>query len=170
MRRYGNDLVPTQEHENAPAPFSPGYGNPVPANRTSRSGRDPQPGDPTRPVSMGRVAGQRRYLASRQTGDANCGSGVPSRLLGRPLRRDLDPPRPLGEPEEDLPEIRRLGLPLLSPALRHQPHFHLVSRQLLERFGVFDETFPVCEDYDLWLRISVSKVLKASDTIRCAFK
>ncbi|MBI4849022.1 MAG: glycosyltransferase [Nitrospirae bacterium] len=30
----------------------------------------------------------------------------------------------------------------------------LVKRSLLERYGSFDEEFPVCEDYDLWLKIS----------------
>jgi glycosyltransferase involved in cell wall biosynthesis len=30
----------------------------------------------------------------------------------------------------------------------------LVKRSLLERYGVFDESLPVCEDYDLWLKIS----------------
>ncbi|RJQ44720.1 MAG: glycosyltransferase [Nitrospiraceae bacterium] len=30
----------------------------------------------------------------------------------------------------------------------------LVKKALLEKYGLFDETMPVCEDYDLWLRIS----------------
>jgi GT2 family glycosyltransferase len=30
----------------------------------------------------------------------------------------------------------------------------LVKRSLLERYGLFDEDLPVCEDYDLWLKIS----------------
>jgi len=30
----------------------------------------------------------------------------------------------------------------------------LVKRSLLERYGLFDESLPVCEDYDLWLKIS----------------
>ena len=29
----------------------------------------------------------------------------------------------------------------------------LVSRELLDRYGTFDEDFPVCEDYELWLRM-----------------
>ncbi len=33
------------------------------------------------------------------------------------------------------------------------PSSILISRQLLDRCGVFDETFPVCEDYELWLRM-----------------
>ena len=33
------------------------------------------------------------------------------------------------------------------------PSSILISRQLLNRCGVFDETFPVCEDYELWLRM-----------------
>jgi len=34
------------------------------------------------------------------------------------------------------------------------PSAVVVKRSLLEEVGVFDESFPVCEDYDLWLRIS----------------
>jgi glycosyltransferase involved in cell wall biosynthesis len=30
----------------------------------------------------------------------------------------------------------------------------LVRKALLERYGLFDEDLPVCEDYDLWLKIS----------------
>ena len=30
----------------------------------------------------------------------------------------------------------------------------LVKKGLLEKYGKFDETLPVCEDYDLWLKIS----------------
>jgi len=30
----------------------------------------------------------------------------------------------------------------------------LVKKSLLERYGLFDENLPVCEDYDLWLKIS----------------
>jgi glycosyltransferase involved in cell wall biosynthesis len=33
------------------------------------------------------------------------------------------------------------------------PSSVVVRRALLERLGGFDETLPVCEDYDLWLRI-----------------
>jgi glycosyltransferase involved in cell wall biosynthesis len=34
------------------------------------------------------------------------------------------------------------------------PSAVVVKRSLLEEVGLFDENFPVCEDYDLWLRIS----------------
>ncbi len=34
------------------------------------------------------------------------------------------------------------------------PSAVVVKRSLLEEVGVFDEDFPVCEDYDLWLRVS----------------
>lgn len=34
------------------------------------------------------------------------------------------------------------------------PSAVVVKRSLLEEVGVFDEDLPVCEDYDLWLRIS----------------
>jgi hypothetical protein len=29
----------------------------------------------------------------------------------------------------------------------------LLRRELLEVHGMFDERLPVCEDYDLWLRL-----------------
>ncbi len=32
----------------------------------------------------------------------------------------------------------------------------LARKELLERYGLFDEDMPVCEDYDLWLKISRS--------------
>ena len=34
------------------------------------------------------------------------------------------------------------------------PSAVMMRRELFERVGGFDESFPVCEDYDLWLRIS----------------
>ena len=34
------------------------------------------------------------------------------------------------------------------------PSSALMHRCLLEEYGLFDESFPVCEDYELWLRIS----------------
>ena len=34
------------------------------------------------------------------------------------------------------------------------PSAVLVKRSLLERYGKFDEDLPVCEDYDLWLKIT----------------
>jgi glycosyltransferase involved in cell wall biosynthesis len=34
------------------------------------------------------------------------------------------------------------------------PSSVMVRRFLFDEVGLFDETFPVCEDYDLWLRIS----------------
>jgi glycosyltransferase involved in cell wall biosynthesis len=34
------------------------------------------------------------------------------------------------------------------------PSAVMLKRSLLDEVGLFDESFPVCEDYDLWLRIS----------------
>jgi GT2 family glycosyltransferase len=42
-----------------------------------------------------------------------------------------------------------LDLCLVSPSAA------LMTRELFERAGGFDESFPVCEDYDLWLRIAL---------------
>jgi len=34
------------------------------------------------------------------------------------------------------------------------PSAVMVRRELFERVGLFDESLPACEDYDLWLRVS----------------
>jgi glycosyltransferase involved in cell wall biosynthesis/nucleoside phosphorylase len=34
------------------------------------------------------------------------------------------------------------------------PSSVLIKKSLLERYGRFDETLPVCEDYDLWLKVA----------------
>lgn len=33
----------------------------------------------------------------------------------------------------------------------------MMHREIFERYGRFDETFPCCEDYDLWLRVSAEQ-------------
>ncbi|MGH7766500.1 MAG: glycosyltransferase family 2 protein, partial [Candidatus Binatia bacterium] len=43
---------------------------------------------------------------------------------------------------------RSLDLCLVSPSAT------LITRDLFDSTGGFDESFPVCEDYDLWLRIA----------------
>jgi GT2 family glycosyltransferase len=45
--------------------------------------------------------------------------------------------------------VRSLQLCLVSPSAV------MMTKELFSRFGGFDERFPVCEDYDLWLRIAV---------------
>jgi glycosyltransferase involved in cell wall biosynthesis len=37
------------------------------------------------------------------------------------------------------------------------PSAVMITKDLFERTGGFDETLPVCEDYDLWLRIAVER-------------
>jgi glycosyltransferase involved in cell wall biosynthesis len=39
------------------------------------------------------------------------------------------------------------------------PSTVMMTRSLFDGVGGFDESFPVCEDYDLWLRISVRHVV-----------
>jgi len=34
------------------------------------------------------------------------------------------------------------------------PSAVMIARELFDRLGGFDESFPVCEDYDLWLRVT----------------
>jgi glycosyltransferase involved in cell wall biosynthesis len=43
------------------------------------------------------------------------------------------------------------------------PSAVMLTRELFERVGGFDETFPVCEDYDLWLRIAVDHCVALID-------
>ena len=45
---------------------------------------------------------------------------------------------------------RSLELCLVSPSAV------MMTKELFDRLGGFDETFPVCEDYDLWLRIAAN--------------
>ena len=45
--------------------------------------------------------------------------------------------------------VRSLELCVVSPSAV------MMTKELFSRFGGFDERFPVCEDYDLWLRIAV---------------
>jgi glycosyltransferase involved in cell wall biosynthesis len=51
------------------------------------------------------------------------------------------------KPSGDIFE-RSLDLCLVSPSAV------MMTRELFERIGGFDESLPVCEDYDLWLRIA----------------
>ena len=46
--------------------------------------------------------------------------------------------------------LRSLDLCLVSPSAV------MIQKMLFEQLGGFDESLPVCEDYDLWLRIGVS--------------
>jgi glycosyltransferase involved in cell wall biosynthesis len=57
-----------------------------------------------------------------------------------PMKKHLKPSGDIFEPS--------LKLCVVSPSAV------AVKRNLLEDVGLFDEGFPVCEDYDLWLRIS----------------
>ena len=74
---------------------------------------------------------------------------------------------------------------IFEPSLKRclvSPSAVMLKRSLLDEVGLFDERFPVCEDYDLWLRIScrypvhlikrslVVKVGGASDQLSASFK
>lgn len=48
---------------------------------------------------------------------------------------------------------RSLDLCLVSPSAV------MITKELFNQFGGFDENFPVCEDYDLWLRIGVDHLV-----------
>lgn len=53
--------------------------------------------------------------------------------------------------------ISSLELCLVSPSAA------MLTRELFERVGGFDENLPVCEDYDLWLRIAVNHAVPLID-------
>jgi glycosyltransferase involved in cell wall biosynthesis len=61
--------------------------------------------------------------------------------------RRVNPKRKHLKPSGDI-FVPSLNLCLVSPSAV------MVRRSLFEEVGLFDEAFPVCEDYDLWLRIS----------------
>ena len=53
---------------------------------------------------------------------------------------------------------RSLALCLVSPSAV------MVRRGLFEEFGLFDESLPACEDYDMWLRVSSRRPIYLIDT------
>lgn len=75
------------------------------------------------------------------------------------LRRGVrvNPPTTHRKPDGDifLPSLARC---LVSPSAV------MLRRELFDRVGGFDETLPVCEDYDLWLRIGLSEPVRLIDT------
>ncbi|MFO7459610.1 MAG: glycosyltransferase family 2 protein [Desulfatiglandales bacterium] len=73
---------------------------------------------------------------------------------GRPVnpgKKHLKPSGHIFEPS--------LKLCLVSPSAA------MVRRSLLDEVGLFDETLPVCEDYDLWLRISCRHPIHLLDRV-----
>ena len=44
------------------------------------------------------------------------------------------------------------------------PSSVLISRNIFDAYGVFDESLPACEDYDLWLRICAFERIAFVDT------
>ena len=63
--------------------------------------------------------------------------------------RRVNPRKKHRKPTGDI-FIPSLRLCLVSPSAV------MIRRELLGQVGLFDETLPACEDYDLWLRISAS--------------
>jgi hypothetical protein len=51
-----------------------------------------------------------------------------------------------------------LALCLVSPSAV------MARRELFDRVGLFDETLPACEDYDLWLRVACRHPIHLIDT------
>ena len=57
------------------------------------------------------------------------------------------------EMESELIQKKNIIKPSLELCLI-SPSSVILKRKLLEVHGMFDETLPVCEDYDLWLRLT----------------
>jgi glycosyltransferase involved in cell wall biosynthesis len=65
-----------------------------------------------------------------------------------------------GLPVTQSPKHQKFGGRIFSQCTENcliAPSSVLVRRSLLNRTGLFDESFPVCEDFDLWLRITASE-------------
>ena len=52
------------------------------------------------------------------------------------------------------------------------PSSVLIHRDIFDRYGLFDESLPACEDYDLWLRVCAFEeiVYLEEKLVRVAFK
>ena len=78
------------------------------------------------------------------------------------------------EPVTPKRALRKQGGDLFAECIRHcaiAPSAVLIERCVFDEIGVFDESLPVCEDYDLWLRLSARykvDLLEAPQVIRRA--
>jgi glycosyltransferase involved in cell wall biosynthesis len=65
-----------------------------------------------------------------------------------------------GQPVNQGPKHQKMGGRIFSQCTELcliAPSSVLVRRSLLNQVGLFDENFPVCEDFDLWLRITATE-------------
>ncbi len=69
----------------------------------------------------------------------------------------VNPKKKHAKPSGDIFE-RSLSLCLVSPSAV------MLRRELFDDVGLFDETLPACEDYDMWLRISCRYPVHLIDT------
>lgn len=54
---------------------------------------------------------------------------------------------------------KKTGGDIYIPSLRlclMSPSSIMIKREIFDKFGLFDENLPVCEDYDMWLRITAN--------------
>lgn len=54
---------------------------------------------------------------------------------------------------------KKTGGDIYIPSLRlclMSPSSIMIKREVFDKFGLFDENLPVCEDYDMWLRITAN--------------
>ena len=69
--------------------------------------------------------------------------------------------------EVNIPKkYRKYGGDIFDKSLSHciiAPSSTLISKELLDRVGDFDESLEVCEDYDLWLRVSLENKIGLLD-------
>jgi hypothetical protein len=131
-----------------------GFGTgPTSVAREPGSCRGPQPRYPGGNRLAGGLSRFRRLVAARQTGPAGSGHGCRAPIFDLPYPGDLVPPWTTGQSKEKTrPAPWRYFQRQSAHVCCRHVHGH-VQRRVFDRYGLFDESLPCCEDYDLWLRV-----------------
>jgi glycosyltransferase involved in cell wall biosynthesis len=80
-------------------------------------------------------------------------AGHPDGLICQTTERWIRKGKRVNPPKTHLKKEGRIFFESLERCMV-TPSSVMLKRQLLEESGLFDESMPVCEDYDLWLRIT----------------